>query len=385
MKHLNLDKFDIVRLKGLLTDRPIIGPRAVNIHLNNICRRKCIFCWYFSPLVTWKDKPRQLSFAVLKKLICDCAKMGVQTMNLEGGEVTLYPRLKDAFLLVKSKNMKLAVYSHLDCPKKHIDYLKIADSISVNLSAYDRRSYRVIHGDDHFNQVVDNLRLLNSFKIKGAGPRITLSFIIMDINCLEIEKFIDFAVRLRVEEVRFKLFTATVEMKQLVLSEDSSKKLKKIILNILSRGTKVKHNLEDIYKTMSAHDFLKNRSSLDWAPNHNDRYFYYKIYSKKKISCFVGWFYALIDESGRVIAPCDNIGVCIAGNIYKDSLRKIWFDSPAFKKIRAESMTAINIRQKKWYECRYCSYANFNTAIAAYINKICPGFIDKKRRKNIKA
>lgn len=115
-KKIKLTKLDILRLKGIINNRPIIGPREVNIHINNACQRKCIFCWYFSPLVSWKEEQSQLPLPIVKNIVSDCAKMKVQTINFEGGEVTLYPHLKEAFQLVKSKGFRLITYSHLAFP-----------------------------------------------------------------------------------------------------------------------------------------------------------------------------------------------------------------------------------------------------------------------------
>jgi MoaA/NifB/PqqE/SkfB family radical SAM enzyme len=375
-KKIKLTKLDILRLKGIINNRPIIGPREVNIHINNACQRKCIFCWYFSPLVSWKEEQSQLPLPIVKNIVSDCAKMKVQTINFEGGEVTLYPHLKEAFQLVKSKGFRLITYSHLAFPDSYLETMKMADSINVNLSASSSESCQRMHGDNQFNQVINNLICLNRFKTVSGKPDILLSFIITELNYHEIEDYIRLADRLKVKQIKFKLHIATKEMKQLVITEKSTVKLKRIISRIIKKDIKIKNNLDYINSIISADGFLKKQISIDWSNRHNDRLFYYKAFPKNKIHCFVSWFYSLIDVTGRVIAPCDNTGYCVAGNVYKDHFSKIWFDSDEFKRIRNESMARIDIRQKKWYECRYCGHANFNIAITGILKKINPGLIN---------
>ncbi len=364
---LHMDNFDLFRIKGILKGRPALGPRSVNIHLNNICHRKCIFCWYFSPLVAKRERPRQLEFNVLSKLIRDCSRMGVQLINLEGGEVIHYPQLEKACRLVKAKGMTLAAYSHLAFSRDQLDRLRLLDEVNVNLSAASRKSYRIMHGDDSFNQVITNLKLLKTFKQRYGTPKITLTFIITKLNYTDIGRFIALALKLQVDELKFKHFGATEEMRRLLLSPEDAKKLKKILGTLLEKGIKIPNNLHNIYRVLSSKTFLKNRISLTWTRNHNDRHIYYQEFPDTKIRCFVGWFYSFIDEAGKVKAPCDNAGVCVAGNILHDSFTDIWFNSPSFARIREKSMH-IDTTKKRWYECRYCGYKVFNSDMAARIS-----------------
>lgn len=376
MKNIDFDKFDLIRIKGIIKKQNLLGPRSINIHITNACGRRCLFCWYYSPFVTKKNKIEYLGFTKLKQLLYDCKEIHTQTIYLEGGEITLYPRIKEIFYLINSLGLKLNVYSHLAFDKKHLEYLKLADLINVNLSAVNEDSYRIIHGKGHFgfNQVVKNLFLISKLKKTFQKTKIILTFIITELNYQEIEKFIRLAEELNVEELRLELHIATKEMKQLVLTPQSLDNLKKIIYSLLNRKFRIKNNLINLYKIINSKSFLKNCFSFSWSLKHNDRYFYYNVIGKNKTNCFLGWFYSFIDEKGQVIAPCDNIGVCIAGNIYEEPFKNIWFNSDKFKKIRDESLGGIDVSKKKWFECKYCGYTNFNKRISSFIKKIHPGF-----------
>ena len=376
MKNIDFDKFDLIRIKGIIKKQNLIGPRSINIHITNACGRRCLFCWYYSPFVTKKNKIKHISFTKLKQLLYDCKEIHTQTIYLEGGEITLYPRIKEIFYLINSLGFKLNAYSHLAFDKKHLEYLKLADLINVNLSAVNEHSYRMIHGKGRFgfNEVVKNLFLLSKVKKTSQKPKIILTFIITELNYPEIEKFIRLAEKLNIDELKFELHTATKEMQQLVLLPLSFDKLKKTVYSLLNRKFRVKNNLINLYNIITSKSFLKDCSSFNWSLKHNDRYFYYNVIGKNKTNCFLGWFYSFIDEKGRVIAPCDNIGVCIAGNIYEESFKNIWRNSDKFKKIRTEALAGIDVTQKKWVECKYCGYTSFNKKVSSFIKKIKPGF-----------
>lgn len=377
LKRKLIIKSDVLRYQGIFLGHPIIGPRQLNLHVTNVCDRKCIFCWYNSPLVSKKDAPRHMNFGVIKRLILDCKEMNIGTINLEGGEITLYPEINKLFLLIKSAGFRLITYSHLAFSGNHLDYLRFADSINVNLSASNKDSYIDIHGDNKFQQVIKNLYSLYKLKREYGKPEIILSFIITELNYKQIKKFIGLAKKLHVDKIKFKLHIATKELQQLVLTENSFMRLRKMLSCLLKQDLKIKNNLMQIYNIITNDNFLKNRFYLNWTNRHNDRYFYYYAFPGNRINCFIGWFYSLIDEKGRVIAPCDNVGVCIAGNIHKESFKHIWYNSYKFKKIRNESMNEIDIRQKKWNECRYCGYVALNKKMLSVIKTINPKFFLK--------
>ena len=91
------------------------------------------------------------------------------------------------------------------------------------------------------------------------------------------------------------------------------------------------------------------------------------------LRCYTGWFNALINEKGQVVAPCDNIGVCIAGNVHRQSFRDIWFHSRKFQKVRRDALKGIDIRKDPWRECRYCGHAVLNKSVDAVLSRMDKG------------
>ena len=89
----------------------------------------------------------------------------------------------------------------------------------------------------------------------------------------------------------------------------------------------------------------------------------------KKVNCQVGWFYSYIDENGQVIAPCDGVGVCVAGNVNQRRYKDIWFDNDFLHDTLREASAGIHSCSDKWRECRHCSYAPVNKRLNEKVDR----------------
>ncbi|MDP2653375.1 MAG: radical SAM protein [Candidatus Omnitrophota bacterium] len=352
----------MLRAKSALLGRPLIGPKSVNIHAIQACDRKCAFCWYFSPLISSPPKRVMLDYKVLEGVIEDCHEIGVDEINLEGGEIVLYPFAEQAFRKVKELGMKLRAYSHLDFDSKHLQYLCLADRLIVNLSAMTEESYRRIHGkaSGSLENLLKHLDRLLVSRRKYGKPKIVLTFIVYDHNYKEMPAFLDLAQQRGVDRVYIRFFKATEEMKELVFSNDSLSALREIVETALGVGYTFEHNLENLRNIVVHGHQLENIVALKPTPMNNDRLLVYDATGGEKVHCQVGWFYSYIDENGQVVAPCDGVGVCVAGNVNERRYKAIWFDNDYLHNTLREASAGIHACSSKWRECRHCSYVPVN-------------------------
>jgi MoaA/NifB/PqqE/SkfB family radical SAM enzyme len=364
-------KLDPIRIKALSPGKLLVGPRAVNIHLTKVCNLKCLFCWDHSPLVTPREKKRiYLNMNSLKNVIADCARIGVETICLEGGEVMLYPRIEKLFREIKSKGMNLEIYSNCTFSSEKLASFAYVDKVRVNLSAASSLSYQRIHGTKDpklFRIVLRNLYRLACLKKQFRKPEIQLIFIVNKFNFREIEQMMRIAEKLGADELSFKLVEATSETKELILDDASLGIFKHLLASLRERPQKIKNNIEKILQIIFSPNFKKDCYAIATTARHNDRYFYYRSHPDKKIHCYASWFYGFIDEKGRVIGPCDNVGVAVLGNIHSASFKKIWF-SKKFQRLRQEARRGINPSARRWQECRYCGFVDFNTMMSAALS-----------------
>lgn len=362
LKTLTPEARDILRAKSSLLGRPLIGPQSVNIHVIQACDRKCAFCWYFSPLISSPPKRVVLDYKVLEGVIEDCHEIGVDEINLEGGEVVLYPFAEQTFRKVKDLGMRLKVYSHLDFDSKHLRYLCLADLLVVNLSAMTEASYRRVHGkvSGSLANLVKHLDRLLVSRRRYGKPEIVLTFIVYDHNYKEMPAFLALAQQRGVDEVYIRFFKPTQEMKTLMFSRDSLAELLDIVETAQAAGYTFRHNFESLRNIIVHGRQFENMVTLTPTATNNDRLLAYDATGGEKINCHVGWFRSYIDENGQVVAPCDGVGVCVAGNVNQRRFKDIWFDNDFLHETLNEASRGIHSCSSKWRECRHCSYVPFN-------------------------
>lgn len=357
---IDLGVRDALRVKSSILGKPLIGPKSVNIHIINSCNYKCEFCWYFSPLIKDQPKKKMLDYQVLESTLEDCQEIGVDEINFEGGEVTLYPYWVQAFRKVKDLGMRLIAYSHLGYTEDHLPGLCYADQLTVNFSAITEESFKRVHGHSaSMARVLKNLDRLLAIRNKRGKPKIVLSFVVYDHNYKELGGFLNMAQQRQVDKVVVRFFKATQEMRELVFSQEALTSLHQTVENALQTPYDFKHDLKHLHHILSKGRVLDNVDSLSHSPLHNDRLLFYDT-TGGTINCRVGWFYANIDEKGRVVAPCDNVGVCVAGNINERRFKDIWFDNDFLHETLREAANGIHTCSSKWKECRYCSYVAVN-------------------------
>jgi MoaA/NifB/PqqE/SkfB family radical SAM enzyme len=362
LKTLDPTVRDMLRERSSILGRPLIGPMSINIHIIQACDRKCKFCWYFSPLVKNPPQRKLLDYKVLERTLEDCQEIGVDEINLEGGEVVLYPHCEETFRKVKDLGMRLIAYSHLDFESKHLQYLSLADQLTVNLSSITEELYKRVHGKSSgtLHNLLSHLDLLLNLRRKYGKPKIVLTFIAYKENYKQLRAFLDLAQEREVDKVIVRFFKATQEMRELMFTKDELTELRATVEEALTIPYTFKNNLQSLWHIVNNSGMFEEVVSIDHAPMHNDRLFFYDATGGKKTPCNIGWFYSHIDEHGQVLAPCDSVGVLIAGNIYERSFKDIWFDNDVMHETLREASAGIHTCSSKWKECRHCSYVPVN-------------------------
>ena len=361
-----------LRINSAISGKPLIGPKSVNIHVTSACSYKCEFCWYFSPLVKDQPKAKRLEYPVLEGVLEDCHSMSVDEINFEGGETTVYPFWKEAFKKVDDLGMRLIAYTHLDyhADAAALRALCYAQKLTVNFSAVTEASFKQVHGKQaSMTRVLKNLDRLLSLRDKFGKPHFALSFVVYNYNYHELAGFLDMAHQRKVDQVIVRFLKPTEETKSLFFSKEQLEELRGIVDRALQKTYSYTHDLARLQQTLSQGKVFENALSLTHSPEHNDRLLLYDS-TGGHTHCHMGWFYSHIDEKGRVVAPCDNVGVCVAGNVNERRFKDIWFDNDFLHATLKEASKGIQTSTGKWQECRYCSYVQVNKTLHEKILKI---------------
>lgn len=362
---MNLSINDKIRIKGILSNQLLIGPKSINLHLNTNCNFKCDFCWYHSKYVKDKPKIKYLSYNILSIFIDQVKNMGVEEISLESeGETSLYPNLNKLIKTIIDSNLKISyIYSNGSFKKNQLKYVSLAKIIKINLSASNSFSHSLLQSKSkkEFKKIINNIKNLKKL---NKNLKIEIVFIITNKNYEDINNLMILAKKLRIDYISFKMFESTFETKKLIINNE-----KILLINLLKRillnKRNVPNNSSDILKIFLSKDYNTYSITLTNDNLHNDRFLYY---SKNKImpkNCYIGWFYSFIDPNGDVISPCDGVGVKIIGNINKTNFKKIWFSKRNLTTLLMAKN--ININHKRWIECKYCNRYNFNNEIIKFI------------------
>ena len=360
-----------LRIKSAILGKPLIGPKSVNIHVTSACSYKCEFCWYFSPLVKDQAKGKRLDYPILEGVLEDCQEMGVDEINLEGGETTVYPFWKEAFKKVSDLGMRLIAYTHLDynADAESLRALCYAERLTVNFSAMTEESFKRVHGKQASRtRVLKNMDRLLALRDKFGKPKIILSFVVYNYNYKEMADFLDMAEERKADHVIIRFFKATEETRSLFFSKEELLELRDIAAAALKKTFCFTHDIQKLYDLVANGQMFENVVSLPHSPMHNDRLLFYDS-TGGAIHCNIGWFYSHIDEKGRVVAPCDNVGVCVAGNVNERRFKDIWFDNDFLHATLKEASQGIHTCSSKWQECRYCSFVSVNKSLHEKILK----------------
>lgn len=303
----------VLRLKGIESGRPLIGPATVQIHLTDLCNLACQYCYYYAP-----DSPNRpsgknhLAFDSFSKVVNDCVDLKVDTLYLSGqGDPTLHPRFYDMLQYLRERPLSVTTYSNGTFPLERCrDILCGTDRIVINLGTADRAGYRALQGRDLFIRVIKNIRELAKLRPQlNPNFRIEVVFI---ANRLNVDN------QLKTENLVRKLGADFIRKTVAEISEHN-------------------HHIK-----LPDHD---DQTELvgEWPP------------------CYHGWFYSSIKLNGDVNVCCFMQRVTI-GNAYATSLKEVW-GSDAYSRARTSALSGETFR--KYHECMNCRVAWRNKEIGA--------------------
>ncbi len=306
-----IDQRSLLRLKGVESGRPLIGPATVEFHLTDFCNLTCKYCWYYGLGITNRPSGKNyLPFEVFERTVRDCIDLKVDTIFLSGmGEPTFHPRFYD-MLRHLERSFAITIYSNGTFPIERCRDILRADRIVINLGESDRESYRALQGKDLFIKVLKNIKELARLRPQfNPNFSIEVVFIATRLNVDSLAKTEYLARRLGADTVRKKIAETNGQNEQIILSDGQG----------------------------------KEGSPREWIP------------------CFQGWFYSAIKLNGDVNV-CGYMRRVTVGNIFKASFKNIW-ESEAYFHARTSVMEGNPFRNYR--ECINCDLVSRNKKIAA--------------------
>lgn len=172
----------LARRVAEFTERPPF-PRSINLELSNVCNHGCSFCAY----TLMEREQGSINVGKLENWLLEAYNLGSREIGMHSGAEPFASRYLEHFIAYAKKigyeytyfstNGSLATPARM---KKVID--AGIDSMKFSINAGDRETYAKIHGKDHFDLVLENLRAAAEYRGTNKKPYLAISFVITKEN-----------------------------------------------------------------------------------------------------------------------------------------------------------------------------------------------------------
>lgn len=319
----NTQDFFLEEVQG----RPLIS--NLQFELSSLCNERCIHCYIPNGK---KNAGFNMPLWKVKELIDEFAEMGGLHVTLSGGEVFLYPQLKEVIKYCREKDLKISILSNLILLKdEYIPWLKEANLSVIQVSLYSM--------DPEIHDFITTVKG-SWIKTKAAIEKLVEANIPVQISCPLMKankegygEVLDYAKGLNV-----KAQTDYILMAQSDLDKSN-------LANRLSL-----EETAQVIKDIIAKDKQYQEETLNQIPPSDEFKFDPERFKKQPV-CGVGYDNCCVTASGDIY-PCAGWQDYVLGNVYRNTLREIWENSERVKGLR-------KITQASFPECLECEAANF--------------------------
>ena len=302
---------------------------GLQFELTSRCNERCIHCYIPNPK---KNAGGDMPIEKVKSIIDEFAEMGGLHVTLSGGEVFLHKDIIPIIQYCREKDMQISILSNLIALKdEQIPYIKEANVSLIQTSLYSMEP--AIH--DLITTVPGSQAKTKAAieKLVAADIPVQISCPVMKANCKGYADVLQYAQSLRCKAQTDYLMMAqsncdTQNLANRISLEETEALLKDII------------TWDQDYKDYT----LKQSSVTDEIAFNPERF-------ARQPLCGAGINDCCITENGDVY-PCAGWQAMVCGNVYKQSLKDIWDNSPQFKQVRA-------VTQGDFPECLECEARNF--------------------------
>lgn len=170
---------------------PVIDEKVeLRLELSNICNEACLFC----PNRKIHRKRMEMSEELVERLLKEASLLGVNKVGLfMNGEPFITKKLAYYIELAKKLGYSyiyLTTNGALATEEKLKECLNAGlDSIKFSINAGSRESYKVVHGHDDYDKVMEHLKFAFLYrKESGLDYKILSSFVVTRYTVDEIEK-----------------------------------------------------------------------------------------------------------------------------------------------------------------------------------------------------
>jgi MoaA/NifB/PqqE/SkfB family radical SAM enzyme len=361
-------------LKGVEDGVAYGGPYHVELHPQDRCNIDCFFC--STAALRGKD---EIPMPRFEEMLGELKEMGTRAIRLAGGGEPLFHRRIEDFLRAIEKSglpiENITTNGVLLRPNIAELLVGTCEQVTVSLNTADATTYGAMMqtNEKNFQRVVDNLGGLVTAKRrrKKKNPHVKVQFLIWRENFRQIPEMYRLARAAGVDSILYnglaglapdQMMTAAETEEMLGLYEELLRvdEYRKIdVINsfeqdisgrVMQIGRKIG---EERSEQSAARRLVKLVTRNDFTLREKVDHFR-RTRSLRKVReaneglgtyCLIGWHSMLVRSTG-LVAPCCLLQGEELGNIYRQSVRDVWYGEP-YQRFRRE-LARIMRSQMTW-------------------------------------
>jgi radical SAM protein with 4Fe4S-binding SPASM domain len=332
-KELRSQQKEVKQIQPIFDKNNILSaPLSVIWDITYKCNLKCKHCY----LSANEQKNNELELQEVKEIIDQLAEMKILSLNFLGGEPLVRNDFPEILEYATQKNIRISFSTN---------GVLVNDQLIAKLSEIE--IYDVQISLDGLEETHNNIRgLKTSFqkatkaikKLVASGIKVSISMAVNKLNLNEIKPLIEHVISFGASSFKVIPFLPAgqaMDNYSLMLSKNE---MKEFIKSIVKYKDEFKEQIyiytEDIY-TWLVDKSVPEPSSL--------------ISKTENISCSAGMTQIVISPTGLVYA-CPFLHDFVVGDLQKETLHDIWFNSKILEKFRQISRDCLKGK------CKNCGY-----------------------------
>ena len=319
----NTQDFFLEEVQG----KPLIA--RIQFELSSRCNERCIHCYIPNEK---KNKGFDMPTRKVKSILDEFAEMGGIHVTLSGGEAFLHKDLIEIVRYCREKDLKISILSNLISLRDD----QIADLKEANLSLIQVSLYSM---DPEIHDLITTVK--GSFeRTKSAIEKFVANDIPVQISCPIMKanrkgygEVLEYAKSLKIKAQTDYIMIARADL-------DTENLANRLSLE----------ETEELLRDLIEHDTNYKENTLQQLPVSDQIKFNLERFKKQPV-CGVGYDNCCITANGDVY-PCAGWQNYVLGNVYKQSLKEIWENSPRIMELR-------KITQASFPQCLECDARDY--------------------------
>ncbi|NND96390.1 MAG: radical SAM protein [Pirellulaceae bacterium] len=303
-----------LRLRGIQTNEPLLGPQTVHFDIANGCNVRCTTCWHHSeylddnhvPTIDWKR--RTMSFESYRRIMDDLVTLGgLENIILSGmGDPSLNKELPEMVRYAHQRGIGVTIITNLLA----VDLPSILDSggelnLLVSICGVSHETWNAFHGGSMaggLDRLIGQLTLLREADFLPKHVQV-----INAQNYHELPEMVRFAIKWPTKRINFKFASLVNGTEAVALSTQQKREL---IDTLIPRAEAIAQ-LRGIDTDLDAFRTQVSLQSHATSPI-------------EEVGCYMGTIYCRVTVDQELLYCC-NTDISVGFITEDNSFRDLWF------------------------------------------------------------